>query len=145
MNGCICCHGPTDHLGNCFICDAPKLTTTTSAMTDPAIINAALAEFEGWTWLDPEDDADGCKCLSPDGARKEAMPTYTTSLDACAEVEARLTDEQVELYDACLDYEIARLVIARRDAGEPYRAINDRDYHASALQRATALYTVIKS
>lgn len=24
MTGCIKCHGPTDHLGNCYICDAPE-------------------------------------------------------------------------------------------------------------------------
>lgn len=25
MTGCICCHGPTDHHGNCYICDAEEM------------------------------------------------------------------------------------------------------------------------
>jgi len=101
-------------------------------MTDYEI-NIALCKWDGWKFQQGEEPAYGAPYkatgwFNPQGvflSGKNANPRYTTSLDALAPLEARLTEEQ---WDRYLDEVMEVVGFNRRHI-----------FSATAAQKASAL------
>lgn len=109
----------------------------------PRAQQEAIAEFVGWT--PPTADTRGC-WTTPYGAHGSGigLPDYSTSLDAIAEAEAKLTTEEHYTF-RCRLWEITD---AKTDASLAHLTVNGEEHNrryasATAEQRAEALLRAI--
>jgi hypothetical protein len=131
----------------------------------PEEINLALAKFMGWRWntwgkkevrvFAPKgeparwsgQDEDNSITFPIQGKSPEeaaewvienAAPDYAKSLDALARVEAKLTEEQMAIYEAWL-YQVCKVDPNTIFARETFKII-----HATAAQKSEALCRALK-
>lgn len=93
-------------------------------------INRAIAELCGWTKIEPIGIGYSPKLVWL------SIPNYHGSLDACAQFEATLTDDETREYERQLD------VVTLPRNGESILAVTSHSWHATAPQRCEAFLKV---